>query len=91
MEKRLRAAMDRVKSLETALKETKENAMRDRKKFAFFQKFFFPLIVHFRSFYPTVLFKSDLFSTKLSYSLLHEGHGKITFLRSPRSSTVGSA
>uniref|UniRef100_A0A0R3RG82 Kinesin-like protein n=1 Tax=Elaeophora elaphi TaxID=1147741 RepID=A0A0R3RG82_9BILA len=33
MEKRLRAAMDRVKSLETALKETKENAMRDRKKY----------------------------------------------------------
>lgn len=36
MEKRLRAAMDRVKSLETALKETKENAMRDRKKYATF-------------------------------------------------------
>uniref|UniRef100_F1KTF7 Kinesin-like protein n=1 Tax=Ascaris suum TaxID=6253 RepID=F1KTF7_ASCSU len=33
MEKRLRATMDRVKTLETALKEAKENTMRDRKKY----------------------------------------------------------
>lgn len=35
MEKRLRATMDRVKTLETALKEAKENTMRDRKKSTF--------------------------------------------------------
>lgn len=39
MEKRLRTAMDRVKSLETALKETKENAMRDRKKLVIMRSF----------------------------------------------------
>uniref|UniRef100_A0A0N5AF36 Kinesin-like protein n=1 Tax=Syphacia muris TaxID=451379 RepID=A0A0N5AF36_9BILA len=33
MEKRLRSTMDRVKCLESALKEAKENAMRDRKKY----------------------------------------------------------
>lgn len=32
LEKRLRASMERIKNLETALRETKENAMRDRKK-----------------------------------------------------------
>lgn len=35
LEKRYRASMERIKNLEQALRETKENAMKDRKKYQF--------------------------------------------------------
>jgi kinesin family protein 5 len=35
LDKRYRAATDRIKNLETALREAKENAMKDRKKYQF--------------------------------------------------------
>ena len=35
LEKRYRASSDRIKSLEIALRETKENAMKDRKKYQY--------------------------------------------------------
>lgn len=35
LEKRYRASMERIKNLESALRETKENAMKDRKKYQF--------------------------------------------------------
>lgn len=35
LEKRYRASMERIKNLESALRDTKENSMKDRKKYQF--------------------------------------------------------
>ena len=50
LEKRLRATMDRVKALENALKEAKEGAMKDRKKWEAFLWYHDSVMLHLTSF-----------------------------------------
>ena len=58
LEKRLRATVDRVKSLEVALKEAKEGAMRDRKRFVF-SKQITNTAIKFRLVYSIIYINND--------------------------------